>query len=99
MIGKSLKTILGILLLLCVFPMPYSYYEFVRFVALVAFAILAYEANAEGNRKNMFIYLALALMFQPFFKLAFGRMLWNIIDVVVAIGLFYSVYKGAKHKA
>ena len=93
MIGKILKTILGIVLIGCVLPMPYSYFEFVRFVALVVFAILAYEANVEGKRREMFLFLALALMFQPFIKLAFGRVLWNIIDVIVAIGLFYSAYR------
>jgi len=30
---------------------------------------------------------ALALLFQPFFKIALGRVMWNIVDVIVAIGL------------
>lgn len=29
----------------------------------------------------------LALLFQPFFKIALGRTMWNVVDVVVAIGL------------
>jgi hypothetical protein len=42
----------------------------------------------------MFIYGALAILFQPFFKLALGRELWNILDVIVGIGLIFSaLYK------
>ena len=33
------------------------------------------------------MFAALALLFQPFFKVALGRVVWNIVDVIVAIGL------------
>ncbi len=53
--------------------MPYTYYMLVRFVALIGFGFLAYNAN-EGNHKNLsFVYISLALLFQPFFKIALGR--------------------------
>ena len=73
--------------------MPYGYYEFVRFAALVGFVILAYHANEEGKQKEAVLYGALALLFQPFFKIALGREIWNIVDVVVGIGLILSVFK------
>ena len=40
----------------------------------------------------MIIYIGLALLFQPFFKIALGREIWNIVDVVVGIGLLVSVF-------
>jgi hypothetical protein len=33
------------------------------------------------------VFVILALLFQPFFKIALGRTLWNIVDVIVGIGL------------
>lgn len=72
--------------------MPYSYYEFVRLVALIGFGILAYKANEQNKQTEMVIYGALALLFQPFFKIALGRTLWNIVDVVVGIGLITSLF-------
>ena len=39
---------------------------------------------------------ALALLFQPFFKLALGRTIWNIVDVMVAIFLVFLWYKEKK---
>lgn len=71
--------------------MPYGYYQLVRFLALIGFGILAYQANQQGKQTEMIIYGALALLFQPFFKIALGRELWNIVDVIVGIGLLFSV--------
>ena len=44
----------------------------------------------------MIIYGALALLFQPFFKIALGRELWNIVDVIVGIGLIISLFVDKK---
>ena len=41
----------------------------------------------------MIIYGGLALLFQPFFKIALGREIWNIVDVIVVIGLLLSIYR------
>lgn len=71
--------------------MPYGFYQFVRFVSLIGFGILAYQANQEQKQTEMIIYGALALLFQPFFKIALGREMWNIVDVIVGIGLIGSL--------
>jgi hypothetical protein len=71
--------------------MPYSYYQFVRFATLIGFAYLAYSANEQGNKNEVFIYISLALLFQPFVKIALGRTLWNIVDLIVGIGLLLSL--------
>ena len=76
---------------LCLADMPYGYYQFVRFTALIGFAILAYDANQQNKQTEMIIYGSLALLFQPFFKIALGRDLWNIVDVIVGVGLIISV--------
>ena len=39
----------------------------------------------------MIIYGGLTLLFQPFFKIALGREMWNIVDVIVGIGLIASL--------
>ncbi len=59
---------------------------------MVGFSVLAYQANEKDNQAEMIIYGALALLFQPFFKIALGRELWNIIDVVVGLGLIVSIF-------
>ena len=70
---KLIKTILAILFFLCLAKMPYGYYQLVRFLALIGFGILAYQAKQQGKQTEMIIYGALVLLFQPFFKIALGR--------------------------
>lgn len=82
-----IKIILAILFFLCLLDMPYGFYEIVRFVALIGFGILAYQASKQKKQTEMIVYGSLALLFQPFFKVALGRELWNIVDVIVGIGL------------
>ena len=88
---KIIKIALAILLLLCLLDMPYGFYQFVRFLALIGFGILAYKANEQNKNTEMIIYGGLALLFQPFFKIALGREIWNIVDVIVGIGLITSL--------
>ena len=78
--------------LFCLTDMPYSFYQFVRFTSFVGFGILAYQAQMQDKQTEMIIYGALALLFQPFFKIALGRELWNIVDVIVGIGLLVSIF-------
>lgn len=89
---KIIKIVLAILFFLCLADMPYGYYQLVRFAGLIGFAILAYQANEKDRQKEMIIYGGLALLFQPFFKIALGRELWNIVDVIVGIGLLISIF-------
>jgi hypothetical protein len=90
-IEKIIKIVLAIVLFLCLLDMPYGFYQLVRFMALIGFGILAFKANERDSRIEMIIYGALALLFQPFFKIALGREIWNIVDVIVGIGLIASL--------
>jgi hypothetical protein len=91
-----IKIILAVLFFLCLADMPYGYYQFVRFAGLIGFVLLAYKAHEQGRQTEMIIYGGLALLFQPFFKIALGRQIWNIVDVVVAIGLLISIFMKPK---
>lgn len=88
---RIIKIALAILLLLCLLDMPYGFYQLVRFVALIGFGILAYSVREKENKTEMVFYGGLALLFQPFFKIALGREIWNVVDVIVGIGLIASL--------
>jgi hypothetical protein len=91
-LSNAIKIVLAILFFLCLADMPYGFYQFVRFAGLIGFGILAYQANQHGRQTEMIIYGGLALLFQPFFKVALGRQMWNIVDVVVGLGLLASIF-------
>lgn len=84
---KTINIILAISLLLCLAPMPYGYYQFVKFAAMCVFGWMSYKYYQAERENLMIVFGALALLFQPFFKVALGRTLWNVVDVIVAIGL------------
>ena len=90
---KQISIVLAALLLLCLAPMPYGYYQFVRFVAMVVFAVMAYRYYEEKKNQLAIVFGALALLFQPFIKVALGKAMWNVVDVVVAIALILLWYK------
>jgi len=94
--NKIIKIGLAILMFGCLLEVPYGYYQLVRFIALIGFGVLAYQANQQSKKTEMFIYAVLALLFQPFFKIALGRELWNIVDVIVGVGLLVSLAKNNK---
>jgi hypothetical protein len=93
-----IKISLAVLFIMCLFDMPYGYFQFVRIVGLIGFAILAYQANQQGRQTAMIIYGGFALLFQPFFKIALGRQIWNIVDVVIGIGLVISIFMKPQSK-
>jgi hypothetical protein len=78
--------------------MPYGYYQFVRFVAMVGFAVLAYFSYQQKRETEIIVFIALAVLFQPLIKIALGRTLWNIVDVFVAIGLITTMFISSKNK-
>jgi len=71
--------------------MPYGFYQLVRLLALAGFAVLAFMANKEGRQTEMIVFIVLAVLFQPVLKISMGRELWNVVDVIVGVGLLVSV--------
>jgi predicted membrane protein len=82
---KQVCLILAAIMLLCLAPMPYGYYQLVRFVAMVVFSVMAFQYYEKKQETLMVVFGALPLLFQPFVKIALGRTLWNVVDVLVAI--------------
>lgn len=93
-----LKIVVAVLLLLCLADMPYGFYQLVRFASAGAFAYISYDYfKCEKNGLGV-VFAALALLFQPFFKVALGRMIWNVVDVLVAIGLVCLIVRTFKRR-
>lgn len=86
------------LLLLCLLNMPYGFYVLVRFIATAAFCFFAFEEYQDGNKDRMILFIILAVLFQPFLKIPLGRVIWNIVDVVVAGYLVYLLFQVIKSK-
>jgi hypothetical protein len=109
MITNIIKIILAILFFLCLADMPYGYYQFVRFIGFIGFLYLAFmhfkeneemiavgRVDVQKKYGATISYVLLSILFQPFFKIALGRQMWNIVDVVVGMGLLISLFMNSK---
>lgn len=95
---RKVYLIIAAMMLLCLAPMPYGYFQLVRFLSTLVFGVMAFRYYQERKEWLAYTCGTLALLFQPFYKIALGRTVWNIVDVIVAIGLialfFYEWKKG-----
>ena len=80
----GIKGGIAILLILCLLKADYGFYQVVRTLVSFGFAFLSYRYYNEHNKTNAIIYLCLLIVFQPMLKIAFGRDIWVVIDVLVA---------------
>lgn len=62
-----------------------------RVIFTVGFAVLAIRADEDKRKTEVFIYVALTILFQPLLKIPLGRSIWNIVDVIVAVGLVMDI--------
>lgn len=69
--------------------MPYGYYQFVRLAAAIFFVVTAMDEFQTNRNQIGLVFLGLAILFQPLMKIALGRELWNILDVIIGIGLIW----------
>ena len=88
---KVLKIALAALSLLCLLDMPYGSYQLYRFIAMGTFFYLAFAE--QGKKEWMIVWIVSGLLVQPFFKVALGRDIWNIVDAIWAVLLIVSIFK------
>lgn len=88
--NQIIKIVLAFLFIGCLLDLSYGYYQLVRFFGMVGFGILAYY-NHEKNRTWFIIWLSSAILINPIFKIALGREIWNIMDVLWAFLLILSL--------
>ena len=87
-----LKIVLAALLFACLLDMPYGYFQLVRTAGMIGFGILAFDANSKNRNSEMILYIGLIVLFQPLYKIALGRQLWNVVDVIVGGYLLISIF-------
>ena len=96
-ISIIIKIVLVVLLLGCLLQFQYSYFQLVRFLCMVGFALLAFD-QYEKSRTYFVLWLASAILINPLIKIALGRTIWNVIDVIWAILLIASIFISSKEK-
>jgi hypothetical protein len=88
---KTINTILSILMILALFNLPYFYYELLRVVVFLGAAYDAYVAYTLYDKANgpFYVFLFIALLWNPIFPIYLTRGVWNIFNVIAAIVFFF----------
>lgn len=75
-----------------VFTLPYSYYMLLRCVATgSAVYLLACHAKALPDT-GKWALVVIALLFNPIFKVHLGREVWQVVDPVAGLILFWVAF-------
>jgi len=71
---------------------PYGFFTLLRFVVFASAAYVTWMAYEAQKEKWVWIFGLLAIVFNPFIPLYFGRDFWVIVDFVVAMFLVVSIF-------
>lgn len=91
-----IKISLIIILLLCLLDMPYWYFQLVRIFGTIGFGYLAYLDYKNKLKLTPYIFGIAAILLNPIVKISFGRNVWNVIDIILALILLLTIVFGKK---
>jgi hypothetical protein len=90
---KIIKIICGIILLIALLNNPYGYYQILRWVIMGASAYLAYTYFTSDNKKYGWVFLVVAVLFNPLWPFFFDKSTWQILDLITSGVFFISLKK------
>ena len=89
-----MKLITIFALLLALAHWPYAYYQLLRWAVCGIAAFSAYQEYKQQKRLWMWIFVGLAVLFNPIVPIHFTRDVWQIFDVGGAVIILLSFYQG-----
>ncbi len=82
-----IKLVLATGLILCLLDLPYVYYNILRWVMAIACFNLASDQHEKNHFGGWFFFVATAILFNPLYEVHLTRLLWNVIDIMIAVVL------------
>ncbi|OOR83809.1 DUF6804 family protein [Moraxella canis] len=81
---KIVLYIAVVFLVLAVLPLPYGYYTLLRLIAFGVFAWAAYIGFERHDKILPWIFVVLALVYNPIIKVYFPKEIWTVINLLSA---------------
>lgn len=78
------------LLIFAPFNLPYVYYQFLRWFVTIFSIYLAHEYKNQNKGYWMWLFVAIAVLFNPVAPFYLSRELWKYFDIGVGIIFFIS---------
>jgi len=79
--------ILAFLVLIAVFPLPYSYYEILRVAVCLGVVFIVVKEWKSLDTTTKAILAVIAILFNPFSPIYLSKMVWVLIDLVTGLYL------------
>lgn len=77
--------VIALLLLIAILPLPYGYYTFLRWVTCGMAAFTAFIAYQWEFKWALWVFIPLAILFNPIFPIHLTKEIWQPIDIVAAV--------------
>jgi len=70
---------------------PYAYYQLLRWTISIFAAILAYNFHKQEKTSWTWIFVGIAILFNPIAPVYLNKGTWVILDIISAITFGYSI--------
>ena len=77
--------IVSLVLVFALADLEYGYYQLLRWFTCGVAVYGIMQNNLQSSKLWMWIFVAIAIMFNPIFPVHFHRQTWSFIDVISAI--------------
>ncbi len=95
---KIIKILISFLLLLAVFGLPYAFYIFLRIIVFTSMIFFIFTEYKTIDKWITFIYVILAVLFNPIIPVYLTKEIWFYIDILSAISILIIVIVSWKQK-
>ena len=82
-----MNKLLGVLLLIGVFPLPYDYYIYLRTVIMLGTLYLLVRDWKESDSQTKGVLIVIVILFNSFSPIYLTKMIWVVIDIISGLYL------------
>ncbi len=84
--------IAGIILFIGIFPLPYGYFQLLRWIVCGVAVFIVYKAYTYKNAGVAIIFCIVAVLFNPIRTVYFEKNVWQWIDSICAAVFITSIF-------
>lgn len=73
-------------------PLPYGYYQIMRWVVAASCAWLAVSAHRAGHEGWVWCWAVIAGVYNPLLPVHASRVIWSVVNIVtIAVAVWYGI--------
>jgi hypothetical protein len=93
-----LKLVAVAMLLGALYPFPFAYYQLMNWIVVGASLITAQQANTRDRMFLVWLFIFIAVIFNPIAPFELRADVWQIADLIVAVTFIFALFIKPKTK-